>query len=156
METPARSGMREHQPGRTEQMADRALMLLRVVAAILFFQHGLQKWLGWPPGGHAPADWSLLSIWAVAAALEFGGSILVFLGLFTRPVAFVLCGDMAFAYWFIHVPGAAAQPAGWMPAVNGGDLAILFCFVFLYLVAAGPGSLSLDHWLSARKGRCPP
>ncbi len=139
--------------GFSGQTADRALALLRIVAAALFFQHGLQKWLGWPPGGHAPADWSLFSIWAIAATLEFGGGILLFLGLFTRSVAFVLCGDMAFAYWFIHVPGAAAQTAGWMPAVNGGDLAILFCFVFLYLVVKGPGSFSLGRWLRDRRGR---
>lgn len=145
--------MRKGQSGFTGHVADHALALLRIVAAILFFQHGLQKWLGWPPGGHAPADWSPLSIWAIAATLEFGGGILLFLGLFTRPVAFVLCGDMAFAYWFIHVPGAVGQPAGWMPAVNGGDLAILFCFVFLYLIAEGPGSFSLDQWLRERKGR---
>lgn len=131
--------------GRMRQWEDHALGLLRLVAALLFFQHGVQKWFGWPPGGHAPADWPLFSMWGVAAVLEFGGGLLLALGLFTRPVAFVLAGNMAYAYWFVHVPMAAGQPAGWTPIVNGGDLAILFCFTFLYMAAAGPGRFAMDN-----------
>lgn len=137
--------MASDRPGPMRRVEDLALGLLRMVAAILFFQHGVQKWFGWPPGGHAPADWSLFSMWGVTAVLEFGGGLLLALGLFTRPVAFVLAGNMAYAYWFIHVPMGAGQPAGWTPIVNGGDLAILFCFTFLYLAAAGPGRLAVDN-----------
>ena len=139
--------------GYAKQIEDGALALLRIVAALLFFQHGVQKWFDWPPGGHAPADWPLFSIFGMAAMLEFGGGLLLMFGLFARPVAFILSGEMAFAYWSIHVPDGADQPAGWMPVANGGDLAILFCFVFLYLFAAGPGALSLDARRGHRGGK---
>lgn len=116
--------------------APRLLSLLRIVAALLFIEHGTQKLFGFPPSSHpAPAVLSLL--W-VAAILEALGGVLLLLGLFTRPVAFLLSGEMAFAYWLYHAPNS------FFPANNGGDAAILFCFVFLYMAAAGGGAFNLD------------
>jgi putative oxidoreductase len=116
--------------------APRALALLRIVAALLFIEHGTQKLLGFPPAD-TPGP-PLFSLFGLAGVLEVVGGILLLLGLFTRPVAFVLSGMMAVAYWMAHAPQS------FYPAVNGGDAAILFCFVFLYLVAAGPGAWSVD------------
>jgi putative oxidoreductase len=116
--------------------APRVLSLLRIVTALLFIEHGTQKLFNFPPLGHeAPAVGSLL--W-VAAILELIGGTLVLLGLFTRPVAFLLSGEMAVGYWLFHAP------ASFFPALNGGDAAILDCFVFLYLAFAGGGAWSLD------------
>jgi putative oxidoreductase len=114
------------------------LAVLRIVAALLFIEHGTQKLFGFPPpvGGAGPAMFTLL--W-YAAVLEVVGGVLLLLGLFTRPVAFIISGEMAFAYWMAHAPRNA------FPALNGGDAAILFCFVFLYLSAAGPGAWALDN-----------
>lgn len=117
------------------------LSILRIVAALLFMQHGSQKLFGIPPsqqGGGSPPMFSL--IW-VAGVLEFFGGLLLLLGLFTRPVAFILSGMMAVAYFMAHAP------RGMWPVVNQGELAVLYCFVFLYLSAAGPGPLSLDSKL---------
>ena len=115
--------------------APRALSILRIVAALLFFEHGSQKLLGFPPSDHAPAFMSLS--W-IAGVLElFGGGLLV-VGLFTKPVAFVLSGQMAFAYFLAHAPRS------FFPVLNGGDAAILYCFAFLYLVFRGPGAWSVD------------
>lgn len=124
--------------------APRLLSLLRIMAGLLFLEHGTQKLFGFPVrmgGGGAPAMLSL--IW-VAAVLETVGGALIVLGLFTRPVAFLLSGQMAVAYFMAHAPKSP------FPALNGGDAAILFCFVFLYLAAAGPGPWSLD---AQRRGR---
>ena len=110
------------------------LSLLRVVAALLFLEHGLQKLIGFPSAG-PPAMTPLL--WAQAAIEVLGGLALI-LGAFTRPVAFILSGDMAVAYFLAHFPRS------FYPAVNQGDGAVLYCFVFLYLVFAGAGSWSLD------------
>jgi putative oxidoreductase len=119
--------------------APRLLSVLRIVAALIFLEHGTQKLFGFPPrmGGAAmgPAMFSLL--W-FAAVIEIVGGVLLLLGLFTRPVAFVLSGEMAFAYFIGHAP------RNFFPALNGGDAAILYCFVFLYMAAAGPGPWSLD------------
>jgi putative oxidoreductase len=119
-------------------IADRVLGVLRLVAALLFIEHGTQKLFGFPPpvGGAGPAMFSLL--W-YAAILEVVCGVLVLLGLFTRPAAFIASGEMAFAYWMAHAPRSV------FPALNGGDAAILFCFVFLYLSAAGPGAWALDN-----------
>ena len=114
----------------------RLLGLLRIVAAVLFMSHGAQKLFGFPPPAHGmPEAFTLL--W-FAAVLEVFGGFLILIGLFTRPVAFVLSGQMAVAYWMAHAPNSV------FPALNGGDAAILFCFIFLYLFAAGPGSFSVD------------
>lgn len=114
--------------------------ILRIVAALLFLAHGTQKILGFPEAQFSPSAFSLM--W-VAGVLELVGGVLLILGLFTRPVAFILSGQMAFAYWMAHAPSSP------FPVLNGGDAAILFCFTFLYLVFAGPGPWSVD----ARTGR---
>jgi putative oxidoreductase len=124
-------------------IADRLLAVLRIVAALLFLEHGTQKLFGFPPtaSGVGPAAFTML--W-FAAVIEVVGGLLILLGLFTRPAAFICAGQMAFAYWLAHAPRSA------FPAVNGGDAAILFCFVFLYLVAAGPGAWALDNIRGAK------
>ncbi len=114
----------------------RLLSVLRIVAALLFFEHGSSKLLGFPPSDHSgPA---FLSLPWVAGVLELVGGALLVPGVFTRCVAFILSGEMAFAYWMAHAPRSP------FPVVNGGDAAILFCFVFLYLAAAGGGPWSVD------------
>lgn len=115
--------------------APRMLSVLRIITALLFLAHGSQKLLGFPASDGMPDAFTMG--W-IAGVLElFGGALLV-LGLFTRPVAFVLSGQMAVAYFIAHAPQS------FYPALNGGDAAILFCFVFLYLVFAGPGPWSVD------------
>jgi putative oxidoreductase len=116
--------------------APRVLSILRIVAALLFFEHGTAKLLGFPPSDHAGPE--VLSLSWIAGALELVGGALLIVGLFTRPVAFILAGEMAFAYWMAHAPKSA------FPLLNGGDAAILYCFVFLYLAFAGGGPWSLD------------
>jgi len=114
----------------------RLLGLLRIVAAILFMEHGAQKLLGFPPSDHGSPE--LLSLLGVAGILELVGGFFILIGLFTRPIALLLSGEMAVAYWMAHAPRSI------YPALNGGDAAILYCFIFLYLAAAGPGALSVD------------
>jgi len=116
--------------------APRMLSVLRIVAGIQFLQHGTQKFLSFPARTNAAPE--LVSLLGLQGCLEVVGGVLIVLGLFTRPVAFILAGDMAVAYFMVH------SPRNFFPAVNGGDLAILFCFVFLYLAAAGGGIWSLD------------
>ena len=118
------------------------LSILRIVAALAFMAHGTQKLLGFPASDFAPAAFSLM--WFAGVLELFGGAALV-LGIFSRPVAFLLSGQMAVAYWMAHAP------QGFFPVANGGDAAVLFCFVFLYIAFAGPGPWSLD----ARLGREP-
>ncbi len=113
-----------------------ALAALRIVAALLFIEHGTQKLFGFPA---SQMQGSLPTLMLVAALLEVVGGILVLIGLFTRPVAFVLSGQMAVAYFMAHAPASV------FPVLNGGDAAILFCFIFLYLVFAGPGAFSADE-----------
>lgn len=114
--------------------------VLRIVAALLFLQHGSAKLL------HAPAQpmfahLQLMSLMGVQGVIELVGGGLLAIGLFSRPVAFILCGDMAVAFFYMHFPH------GWLPILNGGDLAVLFCFSFLYLWVAGPGPWSVDAML---------
>jgi putative oxidoreductase len=124
-----------------------ALSLLRVVAGFTFTFHGWQKLFGvfGGMGGHG-AQASMMSLPWFAGILELFGGFLIVLGLFTRPVGFILAGEMAFAYFLVHAPRA------FWPIVNMGELAVLYCFIFLYLSAAGPGSVSLDSIIS-RRGR---
>ena len=120
--------------------APRLLSVLRIVSALIFLEHGAQKLLGFPPmppGNPMPAPLTLLWFGGV---LELFGGLLLLIGLFTRCVAFLLAGEMAVAYWMFHAP------KGLFPALNMGDAAILYCFVFLYLSAAGPGPWSVDSW----------
>jgi putative oxidoreductase len=105
------------------------------MTALLFMAHGTAKLLGFPDLGFSPA---FLSLAWIAGALEIVGGILLVLGLFTRIVAFVLSGEMAVAYFMAHAP------QGFFPIQNGGELAVLYCFVFLYFVFSGPGAWSLD------------
>ena len=123
--------------------APRLLSILRIVAALIFMEHGTQKLLGFPLS-ERPAP-ELLSLSGIAGILELVGGALLVLGLFTRPVAFILSGEMAVAYWLAHAPQS------FFPVNNGGDAAILYCFVFLYLFAAGGGPWSLDAWLRGKR-----
>lgn len=117
--------------------APRMLAILRIVTALLFLEHGTQKLFGFPPSEYpAPA---LLSLMGVSGVLEVAGGLLLLLGLFTRPVAFILAGMMAVAYWMAHAPQS------FFPILNNGDAAILFCFVFLYLFVAGGGAWTIDE-----------
>ena len=122
--------------------APRLLSVLRIVAALIFFEHGTQKLLGFPVSDRPAPE--LLSLSGIAGVLELIGGGLLVVGLFTRPVAFILSGQMAVAYWIAHAPQS------FYPINNGGDAAILYCFVFLYLFAAGGGPWSLDAWLRDR------
>jgi putative oxidoreductase len=119
-----------------DRWAPQALAALRIVAALLFMAHGTAKLFGFPATDMPmPPVGSLLWIGGV---LEAVGGLLLMIGLFSRPVAFVLAGEMAVAYFMFHAP------QGLYPAANGGDAAILFCFVFLLIAAAGPGAWSVD------------
>ena len=120
----------------------KALAVLRIVTALLFLQHGMTKILSYPmSSASGPREWSLL--W-IAGVLELFGSLFLLVGLFTRPVAFVLAGEMAIAYWMVHAP------RGPFPMLNDGEGAILFCFIFLLFVATGPGAWSADEALLKR------
>jgi len=132
-------------------IAPKLLGLLRIVTALLFMQHGFQKLFGFPDAGHHPGPFVLLSLAGIAGLLETFGGLAVLLGLWTRPIAFVLSGEMAVAYWMFHFAGGLAMPRGYFPVLNGGDAAILFCFVFLYISAAGPGRFSIDDLRAPRQ-----
>jgi putative oxidoreductase len=115
----------------------RLLSVLRFVAGLCYIQHGMAKLLKFPP---VPmfAKVELMSLLGLAGVLELVGGALLIVGLFSRPVAFILAGQMAVAYFMAHASH------GFFPILNGGELAIMFCFVFLYIAAAGPGPWSID------------
>lgn len=121
---------------RLSAYAPQALAVLRIVVALLFIEHGTQKLFGFPPGemGSVPP----ISLFGLAAILEIVGGLAILVGIFTRPVAFVLAGEMAVAYWMVHAP------QDFFPVNNMGDAAILFSFIFIYLVFAGSGAWSID------------
>jgi putative oxidoreductase len=121
--------------------APRVLSILRIVAGLIFFEHGTAKLLGFPPSDHSP---DLLSLPWIAGVLELVLGALLILGLFTRPAAFIASGEMAFAYWLAHAPKSV------FPLLNAGDAAILYCFVFLYIAFAGGGPWSLDAMLRGK------
>jgi putative oxidoreductase len=125
-----------------------SLGVLRIVTGLMFWQHGAQKLFGWL-GGFGPngtvGSW-LSWPFGFAGMLEFFGGILILLGVKTRYVAFILCGEMAVTYWWRHFPG------GFWPIQNGGERAVLFCFIFLFLWAAGPGAWSVDGLLAKAPG----
>ena len=134
----------KHVMDRLAAYAPRMLSVLRIVTALLFMQHGTQKLLGFP-AGERPAP-ELMSLPGIGGVLELVGGLLLLIGLFSRPVAFILAGEMAVAYWFFHF-----KPDNIFPVNNGGDAAILYCFVFLYLVFAGPGPWSVDAAMTRRR-----
>ena len=123
----------------------RLLSILRIVAALLFLQHGLAKLLHFP---HVAMfdQLQLFSLLGLAGVIELVGGVLLLVGLFTRLVAFIMSGEMAVAYFMAHAP------RGFFPILNQGELALLFCFVFLYLAAAGGGQWSVDAALGERAG----
>ena len=113
------------------------LSVLRIVAGLLFLEHGTSKLLHFP---HVAMFDHLIPLLIVAGVIELLGGLLLKLGFFTRIAAFVCSGEMAVAYWMMHVGGSGF----FWPVLNGGEAAILFCFVFLYIAAAGPGPWSID------------
>jgi len=123
------------------------LCLLRVVSGLLFLQAGGMKLFGWfggMPGSNGAAP-PLMSQVGIGGILEFFGGVLILLGLCTRPVAFVLSGEMAVAYWQFHAPN------GFWPIQNHGEPAVLLCFIFLYFAARGGGDYSLDAWIRRKR-----
>ena len=137
-----------------------ALALLRIVTALLFLEHGTQKLFGFPamqmpaggqggaPGGPPPGGGPselMMTLMHIAGPIEGIGGLAMLLGLFTRPVAFIIAGETAVIYWLAHFPRG-----GFYPMFNGGEAAIMFCFVFLYIFFAGPGIWSLDGLFGKR------
>jgi putative oxidoreductase len=123
-----------------------ALNLLRIVTGFLFWQHGAQKLFGFP-GGEPVGDF--FGMMGLAGALELVGGTLLVLGLFSRPVAFILSGQMAWAYFSVHAPG------GFWPILNGGEMAAFYSFLFLYVAARGGGVFSIDGLRQLRTGSKP-
>jgi putative oxidoreductase len=121
--------------------APRVLSILRIAAGLLILQHGTTKLLGFP--ATEMSGISVATMPGLAGIIELVGGILVVIGLFTRPAAFILSGMTAVAYWYVHAP------QGFFPLLNGGELAALYCFVFLYLACAGGGVWSID----AKRGK---
>lgn len=124
-----------------------ALAVLRIVTALCFMAHGTQKLFGFPASPMGSPE--LFSLMGIAGILEVFGGLAILVGFFTRPVAFILSGQMAYAFWFMHVP--LMGKGNIIPVANGGDGAVLFCFIFLYLVFAGPGAWSADSFRRARR-----
>jgi putative oxidoreductase len=144
-----------------DSWSPKVLSLLRFITGLVFLQHGTQKILHFPPAPPPPPAAAAAAKAAAAAAASHGptlaatlgkssgyfelvGGILIVVGLFTRPVAFLLSGEMAIAYFLAH------NPRSMYPILNGGDLAVMFCFLFFYLVFAGGGSISLDAMMKKR------
>jgi putative oxidoreductase len=118
------------------------LSVLRIMVGLLFMQHGLSKLFGFPTGAGFPA---FLSLPWFEGCIEMIGGGLIVIGLFTRSAAFITSGEMAIGYFIVHAPKS------FFPYVNGGNLAVLYCFVFLYLVVSGPGPISLDALMWKKK-----
>lgn len=130
--------------GFLDRFSPQLLAALRIMSGLLFVAHGTTKLFGWPPTemfAQAPETFTL--IW-FAGVIELVGGALIALGLFTRPAAFICSGQMAAAYFIAHAPQAT------FPVQNGGDASILFCFVFLYIAAAGPGAWAVDGLISKK------
>jgi putative oxidoreductase len=124
----------------------RMLSILRIMFGLLFLQHGLVKWFGFPAANPNFANIQLLSLIGIAGVIEIVGGVLVTAGLFTRYAAFIMSGEMAVSY-FLNRTGSGKAFA---PLLNGGNLEVAYCFVFLYVVFAGPGPWSLDAVLRKR------
>ena len=129
---------------RWQALAPELKSVLRIVAALMFLQSGTMKLFGWPMAMPEGQSFTLMSQVGLGAILEFVGGSLLLVGLFTRPVAFILSGEMAVAYFQFHFPN------GFWPLVNQGQPAVLYCFIWLYLSAAGAGPWSLDAVLRRR------
>jgi len=119
-----------------------AFALLRIISGLMFMIHGTQKILGWPPTDMRPP---LASMGGISGVLELVLGFLIAIGLLTRIAAFLASGEMAVAYFFAHFP------QGWNPVVNKGELAVLYCFLFLYVAAHGAGIWSVDSMIGKRK-----
>ena len=135
--------------GLLQSWEPRILSILRIVVGLLYLEHGTQKIFNFPPRPNARPYELLTLVPGLAGILELGGGILIVLGLFTRPVAFLLSGEMAFAYFMSHAP------RGFFPIStggNGGETAILYCFIFLYFCFVGAGVWSLDAMRSPARG----
>lgn len=135
--------MSDHNRGAFNELT---LNALRIVAGFLFMQHGAQKLFGWLDGNQVEA---LMSRAGTAGVLEFFGGILMMLGLLTKPVAFLLSGQMAVAYFVAHVPN------GFWPIMNRGELAAFYSFTWLFFSVNGPGMFSVDGWLQRRRDGAP-
>ena len=126
---------------RNPSLARLTWALLRIVTGLVFMVHGAQKLFGWfggmgPNGGSVP----IASLFGLAGVLEFFGGALIVLGLFTRPVAFILAGEMAYAFWTMHFPNGGINPIA-----NHGEPAVLYCFIYLFLAFNGAGPFSVDE-----------
>jgi putative oxidoreductase len=129
-------------PSALERLRPYVLSILRIVAGLLFLEHGMSRLFGFPSALPTPP---MLTMYWFAGCIEFTGGILVTLGLFTRAAAFIMSGEMACAYFLSHAP------RGFFPILNAGDGAILYCFIFFYLVFTGAGPLSLDAVLWGKR-----
>ena len=123
----------------TSSFSGPLLSVLRIVAGLLFLEHGTAKVLGFPPGPGPHPGLQFTTMVGLSGVIELVGGALIVIGLFTRITAFILSGEMAVAYFMVHAHG------GFYPMLNKGELAVLYCFVFLYLAAAGGGPWSLDR-----------
>lgn len=121
--------------GFLDRYASQILGITRIVAGLLFLEHGTTKHLNFPPGDMHPP---IASLGGAAGVIEIIAGALIVLGFYSRPAAFIASGTMAFAYWLVHAP------QNFFPVLNRGDAAILFCFLFLYIAAAGPGAFSIN------------
>ena len=121
-----------------DRFSGQLLSVLRIIAALLFLAHGTGKFFQFPPVAEFPHGPEPMTLGWFAGLIELVGGALLALGLFSRIAAFIMSGEMAVAYWMVHAPQAT------YPIQNHGELAIMFCFVFLYIAAAGPGPWSLD------------
>jgi len=120
-----------------QSWAPRLLSVLRIIVGLLFIEHGTSKFFAFPSGGETGTV-ALFSLIGLSGVLELVGGVLLTLGLFTRITAFILSGEMAFAYFIAHAP------SGFFPLLNHGEPAVFYCFLFLYVAAAGPGPWSVD------------
>jgi len=132
-------------PTYASDAAGRALSIVRIATGVVFFTHPIVKLLGFPAGAQ-PGKVPLISLFGAAGMIELIGGLLLIVGLFTQPIAFLLSGEMAVAYFIVHAPQSA------LPQLNGGEVAILYCFVFLCLSIAGPGPWSVDALRTRTKG----